>query len=344
MTFSSRFLLAALLSLLLPALAAAQNGPASSEAYIDQANVSNAADIYQDGTNHFGIIGQGRFDFSDTSLDPGFSVTAGTATDNVAELEQSGNGQIAQILQGVNGGQAENNRAEQVQNARSNNAQILQGMGGTARLNLALQNQDGAANTAIINQGVRGSGSFGSATRNTTRQTQDGGGLFAQTFQGTSDGTSTDNTAEQFQSGPDNVGMNHAARIWQGTDGGLASGNTALQTQYDGNGNAGHSARIEQGVGRFQGVGSVASNNLAEQLQSGFDNSAQIAQGVDRGQATGNIALQNQSGSFHEALIFQGVRASATSNAARQTQSGVAHVAGIIQEGNGNTAVITQSN
>lgn len=341
----SAFSGAIVLTLLLTSgLATAQNNPSSSEAYIDQANVSNEATIHQLGTNHFSIIGQGRFDFSGTSLAPGFSVALGTATENDAEVEQSGNGQIAQIFQGVSGGLAENNRAEQTQSGHTQNAQIIQGAGGTARLNRAFQTQNEGANTAIINQGLRGSGSFGSATDNYARQTQTGGGIFGQILQGTSDGTASFNTAVQNQDGPSNIGLNHTARISQGTDGGLASDNTAHQTQQDGAAIDGHTAIIEQGVGRFQGVGGVATLNRAEQTQSDYENIAQIAQGVDGGQAINNIAVQEQSGSFHQALIFQGVGTSATNNRAYQTQSGVAHVAGTIQSGTDNYSLILQSN
>jgi hypothetical protein len=232
-----------------------------------------------------------------------FQGDAGTAQNNTARQNLSGDFDEATIGQGRNDGSARGNAARQVLMGEDSflEASIEQGFGPlideepetTAKDNTAQQELSGSLHTASIEQGSSG----GTATENSAQQTLSGSGHSATIVQGNaftaSRGTAILNTARQIISG----NGEHTAFIFQTEDGGLSTANFARQEI---SGSSGHEALISQGSEK-----GTARRNVARQTFFGGNHEATIRQGVNDGTAADNLARQNLRGTGHTAVIRQ---------------------------------------
>jgi len=201
--------------------------------------------------------------------------------------------------------------------------------GGTRLGNTAILDQTGNNNNASQSQSASGaaqgvSNYYTGSTRNFMRATQNG------------------NSSQTQQTQASGVANNMAILQGEGT-----TGNRAIQRQGTDAGGASVISQAQINQKRFNAVGG-GSNNYAEQVQTGLEQSAKIDQ-----EASSSYAKQTQSGgadvaagtNANDAYIHQGDPG--TRNSAEQSQNGVGNKARIQQSvmsnGNDNYAMQTQN-
>ena len=241
---------------------------------------------------------------------------------NLAEVEQTGFNNQSTIYQ-----EGDFNNAMIDQNndndTAANRAQIMQGVANQAENNDAAIEQDGEDNSAYTLQTYDNSdaSTVQSGTANISEIGQNAGpedsqGQFAIVNQ---TGNRNESRVEQ-----DNVGGSDARNVALTTQ--LGDDNQAEQIQ-EAEGSVGNRGQINQGTNGTVTVSSDALNRFGE--VSGFDGSVGNVLVPEVSESA--VAYQNQSGDDNDGLIVQASSVAGSNNAAQ------------IQDGNGNSAFISQS-
>ena len=277
-------------------------------------NYNQDACIVQAGSTNYSLINQtdGR------TVAPAFnsgssayiSQTAGSSLNNAYQTQTLTNSSNVRngrnLLSSTQAGTR--SQSDQTQTGGySNTAEVNQGAG--TSLNRAIQTQNGGnTNSALINQ-TNAASIYGTSSNNRAEQVQTGRDESAQIDQQGKFGY-----AKQTQSG-----FSDHAYIGQGAPG---MRNTAIQTQ-SGSENV---AKITQSVGP---PSASNNNNFALQNQSGYGDQANIDQ-----HGSNNFAQQDQAGSFsgrHDPNNESNISQSNVPSAAYTGQTGVLNTANIVQ-------------
>ncbi len=232
--------------------------------------------------------------------------------------------------------QSQNNEVFIDQVGESHSVTVLQAVGGLAKFNKADINQSGIEHFANINQGVDGA----NATANHTTVEQRGEASSAFVDQGEGLGsTAKDNRARIEQQGT------NSAAIRQGNVGEAYTNWASILQEGE------NEATINQGAG----LNGIARNNQAYTTQYGYGNDITVDQGTLGGIATNNQVKSEQTGSGNQGLIQQaGTAGSITKdsevslmqtgeeNEAFLFQEGANDYINVVQQGNGNSAIVSQ--
>jgi hypothetical protein len=280
------------------------------------AMAQNNSDLTQNGIDNEVIINQMNSNNAIVFQGDGYTFypaadEEGTATGNLAEIDQSGNN-LVYIGQGINEGSSLNSEAY-ISQTGNNYADVFQGV-----LRDAVDAYANITQNGSNNQGSARQSQVGFVTDVDATITQNGNSNYASILQGVGGNSESEsNEAEITQQGSSNASTSilqgsNVAAAGPGSGAGFALNNSATITITGSSNGTVEGVRINQGIN-----GGSSENNTGLILQEGNFNDSIINQGVGNGTissdseasvyqySNNNMSTVNQNGASNSTLVTQ---------------------------------------